>query len=304
MKKWSLFSISALLLFTAPACAPVETVEPTPTPRVISLEEELAEEERAAEFIATAQAEKTQIASRVSPYVEISAGNQKYLAFWFSWNDETVLLPIAESTMTDSGLLSCQLDLGTGFAIGKLFSGLEILEDECVADETAPQNAPPIIRIPGYFDDGIKLDDSSDAETRDWNIINLNGEYAENFAEIATFIVENDLLGSGDLTISIYRIDDPNSELLGDAHVVPTYTLPAEALQITFSVDQLENFEYVDDVVYALEREFTWKIPAGFNVLDLSPGDENWFVLIINESDREPGKAYFQVKGVSVPASP
>ena len=283
------------------ACVPVE---PTPTPRVISLEEDLAAEELAAEAIATASAQRTEIASRVSPYVEISAGNQKYLAFWFSWNDETVFLPIAESTMTDSGLLSCQLDPGTGLTIGKLFSGLEFVQDECVPDESAPQNALPTIKIPGYFDEGIKLNESNDAESRDWNIIDLNGEYAENFAEMFTFIVENDLLGSGDLTISIYRTDGPNDDQYGDASVVPTYTLPAEALQVTFSSDQLANYEYVDDVIFALERAFTWKIPTGFSNLNLSPGDENWFVLEINEDGREPSKAYIQIKGVGASTIP
>jgi len=287
-----------------PTCVPAETVEPTPTPRVISLEEDLAAEEQAADAIATASSQRTEIASRVSPYVEISAGNQKYLAFWFPWNDETVFLPIAESTMTDSDLLSCRLDPGTELAIGKLFSGLEIVQDECVPDAPAAQNTLPIIKIPGYFDEGINLCESNDAESRDWNIIDLKGEYAENFAEVVTFIVKNDLLGSGDLIISIYRMDGPNDDKYGDAHVIPTYNLPAEALQVSFSTDQLENFEYVDDVLYALERAFTWKIPAGFSVLYLSPGDDNWFVLNINESGRELSKAYIQIKGVGAPAAP
>jgi hypothetical protein len=299
MKNWTLFSISAiLLLFALPACVLIETHEPDPTP------ETFLEEELAAQAIATAKAEKTQTASRVSPYVEISADNQKYLAFWFPWNDETVFLPIAESTMTDSDLLSCRLDPGTELAIGKLFSGLEIVQDECVPDAPAAQNTLPIIKIPGYFDEGINLGESNDAESRDWNIIDLKGEYAENFAQVVTFIVENDLLGSGDLIISIYRMDGPNDDKYGDTSVVPTYILPAQALQVSFSSDQLENFEYVDDVLYALEHAFTWKIPAGFSVLNLSPGDDNWFVLNINESGRELSKAYIQIKGVGAPAAP
>ncbi len=53
----------------------------------------------------------------------------------------------------------------TGLVIGTLFSGLEILEDECVIDEKAPENAFPIIRIPGHFNDGIKLAHSTETDT-------------------------------------------------------------------------------------------------------------------------------------------
>ncbi len=113
------------------------------------------------------------------------------------------------------------------------------------------------------------------------------------------------MLGSGDLTISIYRTDGPNGDHIGDVSVVPTYSLPAETLQISFSIDQLENFEYVDDVLYALERQFTWEIPEGFINLNLSPGDDNWFVLEIremkagNDQDEEYlSEATIQIKGV------
>jgi len=300
MNKWTLFSILATIaLFTLAACVSAETIEPVPTPENPFLEEELA-----AQAIATTVAKKTQIASRVSPYAEISDGERTYLAFWFIWNDETVFLPIAKSAMVDSNLLSCRLDSERGVAIGTLLSGWEFLQDECVVDEDAPGNALPIIRIPGYFDDGIKINHGSESGLADWNIIDLNGEYAGNFAEVITFVVENDFLGSGDLTISIHKTDGPNGELYEDAGTVQTYTLPVEMLQISFSDKQLGNFEYVDDVIYTLKREFTWKIPEGTGVLNLTPGDENWFVLKIDENGIPLSAAYIQIKGVGASATP
>ena len=283
-------TVAIVIFLTVAACGSVEAVESDPTP------ETFFEEELAAQDIATARAEKTQIASRILPYAEISDGEQTFLAFWFTWNDETVFLPIAESTMADSGLLSCRLDPEREIAIGTLFSGWEFLQDECVVDEDALENALPIIKIAGHFEDGI--------ETEGWNVIDLHGEHAENFADVVTFIIENDLLGSGDLFISLYRTDGPNGDSYSAVDTVPTYTLPAEALEISFSSDQLGNFEYVDDVVYALEREFTWKIPAGFRELNLSPGDENWFVLRIDESGLPLSAATIQIKGVGASATP
>jgi hypothetical protein len=173
-----------------------------------------------------------------------------------------------------------------------------------VVDEKAPENAFPNIKIPGYFDDGIKIDPINKLDAVDWNVIDLNGEYAGNFAEIVTFIIENDLLGSGDLTISIHRTDSPNGDHYGDVGTVPTYTLPVEMLQITYSSDQLGTFEYVDDVVYDLEREFTWKIPEEYSDLNLSSGDDNWFVLKIDENGRSLSAAYIQIKGVGASATP
>ena len=126
-----------------------------------------------------------------------------------------------------------------------------------------------------------------------------------------SIIVENDLLGSSDLTLSLHRVDGPNDEQSDDAHVIPSYTLSAEALHVTFSSNQIENFEYVDDVVYALERAFTWEIPAGFRDLNLSPGDDNWFVLGIremkagnNQDEEYLGEAYIHIKGVGTSATP
>jgi hypothetical protein len=295
MQKCTLYLIIIIILLSLPACYPVKTVEPTPIRRVLSHEEEYAAEELAAEIIATASAKKTQTASITSPYIEISNERKNYLAFWFTWNDETVFLPLAESTMADSDLLSCQLNSETRIAIGELISGWKFVQDKCLVDETAPQNASPIVRIPGYFDYGIKFDGNDDAETRIWNIIDLNGEYVENFADIVTFVIENDLLGSSDLTLNLHRTDGPNGEPSDSTHVIPSYYLPAEALQISFSNDQLGNFEYVDDMLYALKREFTWKIPVGISDLYLSPGDENWFVLRINENEEMSGSAYIQI---------
>jgi len=273
----------------------------------MSLEEELAEEERAAEAIATIRAEKTQIASRASPYVKLSNNEESYLAFWFHWNDETVFLPLNEVRSSELELVSCQLEPETEILPGKLLSGWEVLQDTCMVDRGAQENAPPIIRIPRYFNDGIGIMQSNEPSEINWDIIDLQGEYAENLAEVVKLIVENDQLGSGDLTISIYRSEGPNGEQPDNTHVIPTFVLPAEALQITFSSDRLENFEYAEDVAYALEHEFTWNIPTGFSVLDLSPGDENWFVLKIKETkagdaqEEHLGSIYIQVKNVGAP---
>ena len=293
MKKWTLLSIVVIILLALPSCIPAET---TKTPEKPSLEEEMTEEERAAESIATTKAEKTQSASTVSNYAEISDDEQAYLAFWFTWNDETVFLPIAKGKITGMSLAACQSSPNTTLAIGKLFSGQKISGDECVPDEQAPDNAMPVIKIPGYFEDGVKADEL--------NIIDLHGDYAESFSDIVTFIIENDLLGSGDLTISLHRTDGFNGSSFSDEENMPIYTLPAEALQVTFSSEQLANLEYADDVVYALERAFTWKIPAGNSYLVLSPGDDNWFVLEINESGREPTKTFIQIIGVGVSKNP
>lgn len=290
MKKWILFSSLAILL-SLPSCTSTATPEPRPT-----LENPFLEEELAAQAIATARAEKTQTAARVFPYAELSNGRQTYLAFWFIWNNETVFLPIAESKITEASLLSCQLNSDSEIAIGTLFSGFEFIEGECLPDKQALENALPIIKIPGYFEDGI--------ETENLNVIDLHGEYAENLADIVTFIIENDLLGSGDLTLSIHRTDGPGGKPSGEIGIVPTYTLPMEALQITFSSDQLNEFEIAGDVHYFLKRKFTWKISTRYNDLSLRQGDENWFVLVINEVGKEAGKAYLLVKGVGILATP
>jgi len=295
MEKWILLSLFAILLLGLPACGTTPTLEQNPTPENPFLEEELA-----AQAIATASAKKTQAASEISPYAKIANEEKTYLAFWFTWNAETVFLPIAESRLTEINLPFCQLNSDTDLVIGKLFSGPNLVQGECVTDEKASENVFPIIRIPGHFDEGIK--------TENLNVIDLQGEHAENLSDVVTFIIENDLLGSGDLTLSIYRTDGPNGALFSDENTVPTYTLPAEALQITFSDDQLGEFEHADDVVYALERKFTWKIPNGYKELNLSPGDENWFFLRIMEKQAGNHQeaehligAYIQVRGVGIP---
>lgn len=311
MNKSKLFSILILALIMLPACAPMETTEAVPTPKVLSLEEELAEEELGAQAIATAYAKKTQIASRVSPYVKLSNGEQRYLAFWFLWNDETIFLPLNEILSTDPELVTCRLDRNIALSAGKLVSGSKLVDAKCVMDERAQENAVPIIRIPRYFEDGLQVVQSNEPDIEEWNVINLNGEHAGNFADIVAFVIENDLFGSGDLTLSLYRTDGPNDVPSGNVHVVPTYVLPAEALQMTFSSEQMGNFEAAGDIVFALERAFTWKIPAGFSVLDLSPGDENWFVLKVremkagdNQIKEYLGNAYIQIKGVGTSAVP
>ena len=128
--------------------------------------------------------------------------------------------------------------------------------------------------------------------------------YAENLTDVVTFIIENDLLGSGDLTLSIHRTDGPGGEPSGEVGIVPTYTLPMEALQMTFSSDQLNDFEIAGDVHYFLKRKFTWEIPAGYDELNFSSGEENWFLLKLDEGGMEPTKVYLQVKGVGKLASP
>ena len=311
MNKANLFSTLFILLITLSACMRIEATETVPTPKVLSPEEELAEEELGAQVIATAYAKQTQIASRISPYVKLSDGEKRYLAFWFLWNDETVFLPLNEILSTDPELVTCQLDRDTVLAIGKLISGSKLVDDKCVPDEKALENAVPIIRIPRYFEDGLQIIQSDEPDAADWNIIGLNGEYAENLADIVTFVIENDLFGSGDLTLSLYRTGGPNGAQSGDTLVVPTYVLPDEVLQMTFSSDQLGNFEAAEDIVFTLERVFTWKIPAGFSILDLSSGDENWFVLRVremkagdNQIEEYMGSAYIQIKGVGASAVP
>jgi hypothetical protein len=114
-----LFPAAAIiLLITVTACRSVEAIESDPTADNSYLEKELV-----AKAIASASAKSTQSNSTDLSIVEISNGEQPYLAFWFAWNDETVFLPIAENTMADSGLLSCRLDSGTRIALGELFSG-------------------------------------------------------------------------------------------------------------------------------------------------------------------------------------
>lgn len=298
MKKQNLFLLSVFLFLSLPACVPVEMTEPTATHIDSELEEELAEQ-----AVATAYAKKTQLASRVSPYVKLSNGKQRYLAFWFTWNGETVLLPLDEFIAPESGLITCRLESGTEIVSGRLYTGLMLEDDKCLKDEQAAENAIPLIKIPQYFKDGI--------DTQNLNVINLNGRYAEKLADILTIVVENDLLGSGDLTLSIHRTDGPNGIPFGEVSTVPSYTLPEESLQVSFLTDQVGNFEDGRDVVYELEREFTWKIPDGLSDLNLAPGDENWFVLTIREmkagknlEEEYQSRAYIQVKGVGTSATP
>jgi hypothetical protein len=277
-------TIILLAVTSLPACAPL------PAPTKMSLEDEYAEEERAAESIATARAEETQVtAIRVSPYVEVSNQESNFLAFWFPWNNEHVLLPINEIRASDLDLVICQLDSDTEISSGILISGVKVSKEACILDEQARENASPIIEIPAYFDDGLS--------TEEINVIDLSGEYAENLADLLTLVIKNDLLGSGDLTLSLYPVDGPSGGYADDPDAI-TYTLPAEALQVVFTDEQMENFEYLDELVYALEGRFTWKIPPGYENLDLSTGDENWFVLAIRENGRQLDKAYLQIKGV------
>jgi len=260
-------------------------------PTKISLEEDLAEEERAEEFIATKRAEKTRAASRVSPYVKVSNGERTYLAFWFPWNDEHVLLPLNEIHAPGLDLVIYQLDSDTEISSGILISGVKVSKEGCVLDKGAQDNALPIVEIPGIFDGGLS--------TEEVNVIDLNGEYAGNLANIVTFVIKNDLVGSGDLTLSLHRTDGPNGGYNGDPDAI-SYKLPAEALQVIFTDADIADFESAKDPVYALERKFTWEIPPGIAALNLSTGDENWFVLVINEGGREPDKAYIQIKGIGV----
>jgi len=283
--------VLSLLVFTLAACAPAETTGTASIPTKISLDEDLAEEERAEEFIATKSAEKTQATSRVSSYVKVSNGERTYLAFWFPWNDEHVLLPLNEIHSPGLDLVTCQLNSDTEISSGILISGVKVSKEECVLDEGAQENAPPIVEIPGYFDGGLS--------TEEVNVIDLNGEYAGNLADIITFVIKNDLVDSGDLTLSLQRTDGPNGSYNGDPDAI-SYTLPAEALQVIFTDADIADFESAEDPVFALERKFSWEIPQGIAALNLSAGDENWFVLVIREDGREPDKVYLQIKGVGV----
>ena len=287
MKKHICLFITAFLILALTACT---LASPAPTPDTF-LEEELAEQ-----AFATAKAKKTQRASRISPYAEISDEEQTYLAFWFNWNNETVFLPIAKSRISESKLASCQFGPETALAIGELVSGQRIVESNCVPDEQALENAAPTIKIPGYFEDSLQTDEL--------NIIDLGNEPAGNLSEVVTIIIENDLLGSGDLTLSLQRTDGPNGEPADEIETAQTYSLPAEMLQMKFSDEQLGEFEHADDVVYELRRAFTWKILERLDELSLSAGDENWFVLIIDEDDRELETAYIQIKGVGEAGTP
>ncbi len=280
-----------LSIFTLFACAPIEMTETAYPPTKMSLEEELAEEERAAEFIATKRAEKIQPASIVTSYVEVSNGEQTYLAFWFPWNNEQVLLPLNEIHAPGLDLVSCQLDPDVEISSGVLVSGVNVSKTECMLDEGAQENAPAIIEVRGFFNNGLS--------TEKINVIDLNGEYAENLADILAFIIKNDLLGSGDMTLALHPADGPDGDYSDDPEAL-TYTLPAESLQVTFTDAEIGDFEYADDLVYALERKFTWKIPSGHEALHLSAGDENWFVLVISENGTEEAKVYLQIMGVNV----
>jgi hypothetical protein len=285
--------VALLVLFTLTACARAEIPKTVSTPTKRSLEEELAEEERAAEYIATKRAEKTQVASRVPPYVRVSNGEGSYLAFRFSWGDEHVLLPINEFYAPDLDLVTCQLDSGSEISPGILISGVNVSKNECVPDNGALENAVPVIKIPGYFNEGLN--------TEEINVIDLNGEYAENLADVLTFVIKNDLLGSGDLTVSLYPTDGPNGDYNDDPDSALTYTLPADTLQVSFTEEQMANFEYAEDPVYALEKKFTWKIPPGYETLNLSAGNENWFVLVFSENGSVPTNVYIHIKGVGAP---
>jgi len=285
-----LSTIALLSFFTLTACARAEMTKTVTTPTKMSIEEELAEEERAAEFIATKRAEKTQAASRVSPYVRVSNERSSYLALWFSWGDEHVLLPINELHAPDLELVTCQLDSDTEISPGVLIPGVYVSKSECLSDNGALENAVPVIKIPGYFNDGLN--------TEEVNIIDLNGEVAGNLADVLSLVIKNDLLGSGDLTVSLHPAEGPNGDYNEDPDAAPAYTLTAEGLQVTFTKEQIENFEYAEDAVYALEREFTWKLPPGVETLNLSAGDENWFVLVISETGSEQSHVIIRIMGV------
>lgn len=283
MKKISFLSIFSLfLLFALISCSILPVKQPIPTKGNPYLEEEVAAQE-----IATHWAEQTQAADRVSPYIELSNGEQTFLAFWFKWNGETVFLPIEEFLISDSGLASCIIP-EAHLVIGKPVVGATLDQGECNADTKALENAPPVIRIPNYFEDGI--------HSTTPNIIDTQGQPAHNLSEVVTFIIENDLTGSGDLVLSLYRTDGPKGEPLSETNPALTYRLPVEALQITFTKEQLDNFEYVYDITYTLRRSFTWKIPAGHEELKLVAGEENWFILFIDENGRKLEKIYLQIK--------
>ncbi|MBC8334400.1 MAG: hypothetical protein ISR59_12250 [Anaerolineales bacterium] len=286
----SLILLTINLLLVLSSCKPV-TIESTP-------DQSYLEEELAAEAFATASSKEVQIAAKDLPYAEISRDGQAYLAFWFIWNEETVFIPVAHNKSEDIRFIICQVGPDPEIEIGKLFSGYKFIQDECVDDDKTLENASPIIKIPGYFDDGIMIYDGNELDGADWNVIDLNGEYAENLADAINFVIKNDLTGSGDLVISIYRKDGPSGDLYSDDDNPPTFTLPVERLQISFTKDLLADLEYVDDLLYALEREFTWNISAGYPELKLGPGDENWFVLTIDEVGGQFSKANIQIKGV------
>ncbi|MEW5829901.1 MAG: hypothetical protein AB1846_13495 [Chloroflexota bacterium] len=282
-----------MLFFASPACAPSATSQPSPTPDTY-LAEELAYQ-----AIATAKAKKTEIASRDLHYAGLSGGNRTTLAFWFEWNGETLLLPLSGINAANTDLVVCRMESDAGMVIGRLVPGFEIEQGLCAADEAAAGNALPLVKIPGYFEDGIET--VPDGR----NVIDLDGEFAGNLAEVITFVVQNDLLGSGDLTLTLRRaacLEGQANALEADA----AYFLPAGKLQLTFPDDRLENFEYVEDAVHALEREFTWSLPEGLEGLDLSAGDDNWFLLRIVEMDPENEQeehiieACIQVTGVGV----
>lgn len=91
----------------------------------------------------------------------------------------------------------------------------------------------------------------------------------KNFADVVTFIVENDLLASGDLAISIYKLDSPNGEWSDDAHVIPTFLLPVEELQVTFSSErslhsseERRYYRYSLTIIFGTLISFRSEIPV------------------------------------------
>ena len=305
MKKLFLTSTLIAILIVFLSCTAIETSEPVPTP------DTYIEEELAAQAIAMAKAEKTQRASREVFYAKISDGDQTYLAFWFAWNTETILLPLAILRSSDSRLITCQVEPATRIAIGELVTGMKLTQGECVTDDNAPENAIPIIKIPGHFEEGIKINSINNIGEKPWNIINLHGKYAQNLSTAISFVVKNDFSGSGDLSLSLHRASGPGGDYDRQAATAPTYTLSTEALQVVFSNDQLDFFEQSEDVVYELEKEFAWKIPTGSEELELSQGDQNWFVLQIRETkssnkqeEEYLAEAYIQIIGVGAPPKP
>ena len=110
------------------------------TPDLSYLEEELA-----AAAITTASSKEVETIMTDLPYSEISWDSQTYLAFWFIWNEETLFLPIAQSKSDDINFLSCQADSGMEIEIGKIFSGLKFVQNECVLDKKIMENKASII---------------------------------------------------------------------------------------------------------------------------------------------------------------